>query len=209
MDIPDPVPPLIFIVHLFRQVLKFTSRIGRDLLYVGSSWSSCLCSSMWRGPQEYVTYEFVPTSPAVSCMSGSLNMDCFCDGWYVAVQLLLCGVLPPGLVPNCLQQFCIVAVKLFSKIIFCPVCWGCRIHRLHLCRGVRPPPTSVLDKTLDMTLELRTSWTELLEIELFGRLKCVLMLNWIIWKKIIWHLTLSIAQSAGAVEYTDCPSAEG
>ena len=21
----------------------------------------------------------------------------------------------------------------------CPVSWGCRIHRLHLCRGVRPP----------------------------------------------------------------------
>ena len=23
----------------------------------------------------------------------------------------------------------------------CPVGWGCRIHRLHLCRGVRPPHT--------------------------------------------------------------------
>ena len=22
----------------------------------------------------------------------------------------------------------------------CPVSWGCRIHWLHLCRGVRPPP---------------------------------------------------------------------
>ena len=28
---------------------------------------------MSRGPQEYVTYEFVPTSLAVSCMSGSSN----------------------------------------------------------------------------------------------------------------------------------------
>ena len=33
-----------------------------------------------------------------------------------------------------------------SYIIFlvsnysCPVSWGCRIHWLHLCRGVRPPP---------------------------------------------------------------------
>ena len=25
-------------------------------LYVVSSWSSCLCLSMWRGPQEYVTW---------------------------------------------------------------------------------------------------------------------------------------------------------
>ena len=29
---------------------------------------------------------------------------------------------------------------------FCPVDWGCRIHRLLLCRGV-PPPMSVLDMT--------------------------------------------------------------
>ena len=24
----------------------------------------------------------------------------------------------------------------------CPVGWGCRIHRLLLCRGVRPPPAN-------------------------------------------------------------------
>ena len=23
---------------------------------------------------------------------------------------------------------------------YCPVGWGCRIHQLHLCRGVIPPP---------------------------------------------------------------------
>ena len=56
------------IVHCFRQVFMATSRIGTELLYVGSS-----CSSMWRGPQEYVTYEFVPTSPKVPRMSGSSN----------------------------------------------------------------------------------------------------------------------------------------
>ena len=40
------------IVHCFRQLFRNTSRIGTELLYVGSSWSSCLWSSMWRGPQE-------------------------------------------------------------------------------------------------------------------------------------------------------------
>ena len=30
--------------------------------------------------------------------------------------------------------------KLFSKIITCPVGWGCRTHQLHLCRAVRPHP---------------------------------------------------------------------
>ena len=32
----------------------------------------------------------------------------------------------------------------------CPVSWGCRIHRLLLCRRIRPPPPmSVLDMTLN------------------------------------------------------------
>ena len=38
--------------------------VSAQLLYIGSSWSSSLCSSMGRGPQEYIAYEFVPTSPA-------------------------------------------------------------------------------------------------------------------------------------------------
>ena len=40
---------------------------------------------------------------------------------------------------------------------FCPVGWGCRIHRLLLCRGVRLPPTSVLDMTLN---NLKTKQTK-------------------------------------------------
>ena len=66
-----------------------------------------------RGSQEVVTNELVPTSPAVSCVSGSFNLDSFRDGLYVAVQSLLCGVLPPGVVQYCSQHSCVVAVKLF------------------------------------------------------------------------------------------------
>ena len=67
--IPDPLSPPFSIVHCFRLVFMAKSRIGTELLYVGSNWSSCLCSSMWRGSQVYITYVFVLTSPAVSCMS--------------------------------------------------------------------------------------------------------------------------------------------
>ena len=70
-DIPNPFSP----------PFRTTSHIGTELLYVGSSWSSCLCLSMGRGPQEYVTYEFVPTSPAVSRMSSLFKLDSFHDGW--------------------------------------------------------------------------------------------------------------------------------
>ena len=94
MDIPDPFSSPFSIVYSFKQVFRATSHISTELLYVGSGSLSCLCSSMWRSPQEYITYEFVPTSPAVSHMSGSSNLDSFCD---VAIQLLLCRVLPQDL----------------------------------------------------------------------------------------------------------------
>ena len=67
---------------IYRSQVVFTaiSCIGTELLYIRSSWSSCLCSSMWRGPLEYIGYEFVLISPAVSCMSLSSNFDSFRDG---------------------------------------------------------------------------------------------------------------------------------
>ena len=61
-------------------IFKTTSCIGTEPLYIGSSWSSFFCSTMWRGSLEYVTYEFVPTYPAISHMSGSSNLNSFRDG---------------------------------------------------------------------------------------------------------------------------------
>ena len=80
-DLPDPLSLPISIVHCPRHVFQPISCIGTELLCIGSSWSSCFCSSMGSGPQEYVAYELVVTSPAVFCMSGSSNMDSFRDGW--------------------------------------------------------------------------------------------------------------------------------
>ena len=72
---PDPLSPPCPIVHHFCQVLWATSRIGTELVCVYSCWSSCLCTSMLRDPQEYITYELIPTSSAVSRMSGSCAMN--------------------------------------------------------------------------------------------------------------------------------------
>ena len=109
-DFPDPLSPPVSIVHHSREVFKAISCIGTELSYIGSCWSSCLCSSMWRGLQEYIAYKFVHTSPAVS---GSFNLHSFSDGWEVAAQLLFCGVLPQGLVQYCSQHSCVIAVKPF------------------------------------------------------------------------------------------------
>ena len=80
MDIPDTFPPPFSIVNRFRWVFNATSCISTELLYVGIILSSCLCSSIWGSPNDHVTYEFVPTSPAVSRKSGSSNLDNFRDG---------------------------------------------------------------------------------------------------------------------------------
>ena len=49
-DIPDPLSPLLPIVHRPRQVFRTTSRILTKLLNVRSCWSSCLRTAMGGGP---------------------------------------------------------------------------------------------------------------------------------------------------------------
>ena len=79
-DLPDPLSPPVSIVHRSHEVFKATSCIRTGLLYIDSSWSFYLCPFLCRGPQKYVTYEFVLISPAVSGMSDSSNLDSFRDG---------------------------------------------------------------------------------------------------------------------------------
>ena len=64
--------PLPF-VHLLWQVFRATSCILTQLLDVCSSWSSCFCPAICGDPQEYITYELVPASLAVTCMSGAIQ----------------------------------------------------------------------------------------------------------------------------------------
>ena len=116
-DLHDPLLSPVSIVHCFRGVLQATSRISTELLYIGSSCSSYLCSSVWRGPREYIANEFILISPAGSCMSGLSNFDNFCDGWKVPIQLLLCRVLRPELVQYSSQYSCVIAITLFLHTI--------------------------------------------------------------------------------------------
>ena len=62
------------------------------LLLLGYMWRSIGVHHLWA-------------RPAVSCMSSSSNLDSFRDGRQVAVQLVPCGVLPPGLVQYWTQEF--------------------------------------------------------------------------------------------------------
>ena len=80
-NLPDPLTLPVSIVHRSRQIFLATSCTGTELLCISSSWSSNLCLSMWRGPLEYITYEFVFTSPAVSRMPGLSDLNRIRDGW--------------------------------------------------------------------------------------------------------------------------------
>ena len=56
--------------------------------------------------------------------------------------------------------------------------WDCRIHRLLFCRGVRPPPTRVLDMTLiNLTVEVPVM-LELWEMRSSPSLPSLLGLLW-------------------------------
>ena len=101
------------------------------------------------------------------------------------------------------------------QIYICPVGWGWRIHRLHLCKEVKKTPTSVLNMTLNdlivpEMLELWGMWNDPSLPSLPGPLwygvvapdrglsigrievKCVLILNWIAWKKLFRYVNCVI-----------------
>ena len=84
-DIPDPLSPFLPIIHRLRQVFRVTSCVLTQLLYVSPCWSSHSCTSICGGPQEYIAYELVLASPAVSCVSGSSNLYSFRDEGQVSV----------------------------------------------------------------------------------------------------------------------------
>ena len=69
---------------------------------------------LWRGSQENITYELVPTSPAVSRINNT----------------------------NISIYIYIYSVKMCKRLNETLIGWGggCKIHWLHLSRGVRPPP---------------------------------------------------------------------
>ena len=94
-------------------------------------------------------------SPRVECPGYDIKLS---DG-KVPVMLELWGM-------RCTPSLPLIPCLLWSGVVAlnrvpCPVGWGCRIHRLLLCRGVRPlPPTRVLDMTLNnLMVRFQECWS--------------------------------------------------
>ena len=80
---------------------------------VCSSWSSCLacsCEGVHRSMSLMSSPLLLQQCPAFLVR---LILIVFVMGGKIVVQLLLCGLLLPGLVQYCLQHSIVVAVKLF------------------------------------------------------------------------------------------------
>ena len=56
--LPNPLSSPISIVHRSWQVIQATYCIGTELLYIGSCWSSYLCSSMNESPPVRLEFTF-------------------------------------------------------------------------------------------------------------------------------------------------------
>ena len=80
-DLTDPLSPSISIVHCSRRSSRLYPVSAQSCCIYILAGRPCLCSSMWRGPQEYITYEFVFTSPAVSRKSGSSRVFVIGGRW--------------------------------------------------------------------------------------------------------------------------------
>ena len=79
------------------------------------------------------------------CMSASRCLIVNKRGWQTKIHGSSCLTLCPNIRPctttkqSLVNNYCSYRGLRWSCVIFCSVNWGCRIHRLHLCRGVRLP----------------------------------------------------------------------
>ena len=116
---PDPIyhhHHVTLSIRIFLTLSRHTSlssiAFGRSSGLHPVSTQGCCMYVRARCPafaQEYIIYELVPTSPAVSCMSGSSNS--FRDWWPYSCCFVGCCL--QDLLLLCLQHSCLIAIKLF------------------------------------------------------------------------------------------------
>ena len=112
--------------------------------------SHCCCMYVRAGRPAFA-WPYVGVHRSTSLMSSSLLLQ---QSPACLVRLTWIVFVMGGRWPYswCFVMCCRQGIlkKALNSKYFNPVSWGCRIHRLHHCRGVRPHrPTSVPDMTLN------------------------------------------------------------
>ena len=124
-DLPDPLSPPISIVHHSREVFMATFCIGTELFCIGSNWFYLSLIVHVNGSTGlYRLWVCLYFPRCTACL----------------VRLIWRVFVMGGRWPySCCFDSRTCSILLAAFLYNCPVAWGCRIHRLCLCRGVRPP----------------------------------------------------------------------
>ena len=99
----------IWYLCVFWSICRILRSENRPFFIIVLTWSA----SLWLVWKLAHSFQLVIPSLALSRMSGSSIFESVLDWWKMVAQLLLCGVLPPGIVQYCLQHSCVISVKLF------------------------------------------------------------------------------------------------
>ena len=122
---------------------------AQSWLYVASSWTSCLCSSMWRGPQEYISSLLLQQCPA--CLV-RLILIVFVMGGKWLYNFCFVGC--------CLQDLfniaCSILVYLLSSFFSVRLL---SVHIVHPYRSINP---SAACKKQHLLLSVRSEIVELI-----------------------------------------------
>ena len=111
-DIPDPLLPLLPIVHRPREGLQgqhtVVLTLAAECMFV--LVVLLLHGHVWGVHKSTSLMSLSLLLQQCPCMSGSSNLYNFRDRRQVAVQLVSCWVLPPGLVQDCTKHSFVIAV---------------------------------------------------------------------------------------------------
>ena len=95
----------------------------------------CILILWWRTNNDWQYGEVLSVCPELVVMIFPSYTYKLCTViWFQEFLILIIFTELYGLIYYSL--ILIICTQLYN----CPVSWGCRIHWLHLCRGVRPPP---------------------------------------------------------------------
>ena len=133
-------------------------------------FTDSVCLSVPVFTDSVCLFLFSPTLSVCSCFHRlCLSVPVFTDSVCLSVPVFTDSVClflfsPTLSVCSCFHWLCLSVCSCFHSLslclFLCPVSWGCRIHWLHLCRGVRPPLTSVLDMTLNnLMVRFQQCWS--------------------------------------------------
>ena len=117
-------------------------KVSTALVYI-AFWLDKIALFLWHVIAHCYVFHSVRQSPSMA-NKPFCSLIVMKNLWIITTPHLECNVTKDLFVANI--SFILNNIQRESNMkihhIYCPVSWGCRIHWLLLCRGVRPPPNN-------------------------------------------------------------------